>query len=252
MSQLDNTIPCPDAGFVFALPIEGAGIIERLTQRRTTKGNGRTFHSGRFANRRIVLIESGIGQEAARAAAEVLCDVFNPKCLCSAGYAGGLSQRLKKMTLCIPQQVVRLSDGAALDLTGSVPQRLDVQAAGVLTLLTADKPIALPDEKIRLGKKYDAELVDMETFAVAEVCRRRQLPFLPLRIIFDAVDEPLMPGTAALQNSTGHGFLRLAGTVLQLVAKRPATVIDILKMYQDAIKAREKLTKQIAGELKRR
>ncbi|MDR3234505.1 MAG: hypothetical protein LBT46_12725 [Planctomycetaceae bacterium] len=241
----------PDTGFIFAMPIESAGIVSRLTYRKTTKGNGHTFHTGIFADRRVVLIEAGVGQKAARNAAAVLCDVFEPKSLCSAGYAGGLTERFKKLTLCIPQQVIRLCDGAALDLTSSIPQRADVPNAGLLTLLTADEPVSAPDAKQQLGRQFAAELVDMETFAVADVCRERQLPFLPVRIILDAVNEPLMSGVLPIQNSAKHGFIYLAGTLVRMIGKRPSMIFDLWKLHQDAVKATEKLTKQIAGELRK-
>ena len=58
-------------------------------------------------------------------------------------------------------------------------------------LCTADRIIRLPDEKRKLGEESAALAVDMETFAVAEVCRRRNLPLIAARIISDAVGDQL-------------------------------------------------------------
>ena len=40
--------------------------------------------------------------------------------------------------------------------------------------------------------------VDMESFAVAEVCRRRNVPFSPIRAINDTADEMLPPDVERL------------------------------------------------------
>ena len=54
-----------------------------------------------------------------------------------------------------------------------------------------DRLVRLPEEKLALGEKYAAAAVDMETLAVAGVCRRRQTPFLAVRAISDAAGDVL-------------------------------------------------------------
>ena len=58
-------------------------------------------------------------------------------------------------------------------------------------LLTTDRVVRLPREKQSLFQRYGAMAVDMETFAVAEVCRRRDVPFSSVRVINDTADEAL-------------------------------------------------------------
>ncbi|GHT11774.1 hypothetical protein FACS1894170_05780 [Planctomycetales bacterium] len=241
----------PDIAFVFALPIESSGVRERMAQVRTTKGNGYTFRSGAFGKLRAVLVHCGIGQSHAKKTTEIVCDVFEPKCICCAGYAGGLSRRLDKLALCIPQQVVRHSDGAVIDLTSAVPQCRDVADSHNLTLLTADSIIAQPDDKIRLGKQFGAELVDMETFAVAEVCRNRQIPLICVRVIFDTAGETITSDVLQLQKSAESGLIHLAGAMTRTVWHRPAALYDLYKLRQDAAKASDKLARQIGNEIKR-
>ena len=58
-------------------------------------------------------------------------------------------------------------------------------------LLTADHVVRSPAERRSLLERYAALAVDMETFAVAEVCRQRQVPFASVRVINDVADETL-------------------------------------------------------------
>jgi adenosylhomocysteine nucleosidase len=238
-----------EIGFVFALPMEAAGIVDVLTEHQTTRGDGRTFHTGLFGNRRVAVIESGIGQEKARRAAEVLIDVFAPKRLCSAGYAGGLSKRLKQLNVCFPEQVMRDSDAKILDLTGSIPKYVENGTEPKLTLLTADSMVDSPQKKRVLGERTGAELVDMETFAAADVCRERNVPFLSVRIILDTAEEQIPKEIQRISQSAAKGKIRLAGSVLGALFSRPSSMLDLLSLQRRALMATDRLAKRIKAEL---
>ena len=245
--------PVVDIGFVFAMPMEAAGIADRLKQKKTTQGDGRTFHTGMFGGYRVALVESGVGQEKAGAATEVLIDVFEPKRILSTGYGGGLAKRLKRFNVCFPEMLMRQSDGARLDLSEPVP-KLVAQAEsgpieGKLVLLTTDHVVASPKEKRSLGLKTGAELVDMETFAVAEVCRKHDVPFLSLRIILDTAEEELPQDVQRIMKNAEIGGARLAGTVLGSLFSRPSSMIDLFSLKQRALEATDRLAKRIAVEL---
>ena len=78
-------------------------------------------------------------------------------------------------------------------------------------LLTADRVVRLPGEKRSLFSRYGALAVDMETYAVAEVCQRRQVAFSSIRVINDTADETL-PGDVEhlLRQKTGAARLGAA------------------------------------------
>ncbi len=241
-----------DVGFVFAMPMEAAGIVDRLKQKKTTRGDGRVFHAGIFAGRRVVVVESGVGQEKAAAATEALIGVFAPKRILSAGYAGGLLKRLKQFTVCIPEVLVRSSDGRRLDLSHPVPQHFAEDGHSVenkLALLTVDRVIATPTEKNTLGQTTGAELVDMETFAVAEVCRRHAVPFLSIRIILDAAEEELPKDVQRILKHAETGGARLVGSLLGSLVARPKAMLDLLSLKQRALNATDRLAKHIEAEL---
>ena len=230
-----------DIGFVFALPMEAAGIVDRLTESQTTIGDGRKYHTGRLRKFRVAVVESGVGQEKAGQATEALIDTFRPKRLVSAGYSGALSEELKRFSIRIPTVVVRESDGKRIDLQ---PESDDS-----MTLLTTDFVVATPKRKKSLGKKHHAALVDMETFAVAEQCQERGVPFLSVRIVLDTVDESLPKDVQRIMKSAERSKARLAGSVLGSLFSRPSALLDLYKLKERAIDATDRLAKRIYSEI---
>ncbi len=244
--------PVTEIGFVFAMPMEAAGIADKLQQKKTTKADGRIFHTGLWNNRRVALVESGVGQDKAGRAAEILLDVFEPRRVLSAGYGGGLHGRLKQFNVCFPEQLVRHSDGARLDVTEPIPVRMDHVALpvdGKLALLTTDFVVATPNRKRGLLRETGAELVDMETFAVAEVCRLRGVPFLSARIILDTAAEELPRDVQRIMKDAEIGGVRLAGSVLGSLFRRPTAMLDLFSLKQRALSATDRLAKRLAAEI---
>ena len=230
-----------DIGFVFALPMEAAGIVDRLADRQTTIGDGRKFHTGRLRQFRIAVVESGVGQEKAGRATDALIETFRPQRLVSAGYSGALSETLKRFAVRIPTAVVRESDGKRIDL--------QPDADNAVILLTTDFVVATPKRKKSLGAKHQAALVDMETFAVAERSRDHGVPFLSIRIVLDTVGESLPKDVQRIMRSAERSTARLAGSVLGSLFSRPSALLDLYKLKERAIDATDRLAKRIFSEL---
>lgn len=241
--------PAIDIGFVFAMPMEAAGVVDLLKQKKTTKGDGRIFHTGLFGKFRVALVQSGVGQDKAGKAAEVMLDVFSPKRLVSAGYGGGLSKRLKRFAVCVPEIVIRESDGATLDLSDGVPQILESSNPDKLALLTTDFVAASPRQKSSLKQRTGAEVVDMETWAVADLCRRRGAPLLAVRIILDTAEEELPKDVRRILKDAEIGGARLVGSLLGSLFKRPSSMMDLFTLKQHALSATDRLAKFLANEL---
>ena len=230
-----------DIGFVFALPMEAAGIVDRLTERKTTVGDGRKFHTGRLRKFRVAVVESGVGQEKAGRATEVLIDTFRPKRLISAGYSGALSSDLKRFAIRIPSAVIRESDGKRIEL--------QPEADDAVNLLTTDFVVATPKRKKSLGEQHRAALVDMETFAIAECCEEHGVPFLSVRIVLDTVNEALPKDVERIMKSAERSTARLAGSVLGSLFSRPSALIDLYTLKERAIDAADRLAKRIYKEV---
>ncbi|MBN2475588.1 MAG: hypothetical protein JXB62_13330 [Pirellulales bacterium] len=236
----------PRLGLIFALRIESGGLEDLLDGTATTRGHGFLVVQGRLAERRLALVVAGAGREAAARATEALIDGHQPQWVLSAGFAGGLNPDLKRNDVLM---VDRVSDTAgnelAIDLKVDPATLARTPGVHVGRLLTADRVVRLPDEKRALGGQYDALAVDMETFAVAEVCRRRQVRFLAVRVVNDAVDETLPHDVEYLLSQTTRAA-RL-GAAAGALWRRPSSFKDMFRLKENALLASERLAKFLAG-----
>ncbi len=236
--------PC-DLGVVFALGIE-SGCFEDLLQGIVTiRPSGLVAREGGLNGRRTVVILSGAGRKKAAAATEVLIDGHHPRHVISAGFAGGLCPSLKRNDILVADRLLNAA-GGVLPLELPAGLSVAIAAPGVYrgALLTADQIVRLPSEKQALFQRYGALAVDMETFAVAEVCQRRQVGFSSIRVINDPADEKLPRDMEHLLAQKTEAA-RL-GAALGAMWRRPASVKEIYQLRENALVASGRLAKFLA------
>lgn len=224
-----------DLGIVFALSSESGGLIDLMADVKTTTGNGFTYRHGKLGGSNVVVIESGIGSEKASISTESLIEVFRPRRILSAGFAGGLDISLSRNTIVQAGRLIRHTDNKKLILSEEHPA----------TLLTVDKAIATSEEKKRLRHEFSAEIVDMETFAIAEVCMSKNVPIHSLRIIFDDANETLPQDVLRLCGQLEKSTSQLVGSLVGTLFRRPSSVFDLANLKERAIVASDKLAKVI-------
>jgi len=234
------------AGVIFALGIEAAGLEDLLAGMVTTQGHGFVVRQGGLAGRHVGLVLSGPGRENAAKATEALVAGHHPLWVISAGFAGGLDPRLRRSDILMVDHVVD-TQGNQLTLDLKIDPAALAESPGIHVgrLLTADRVVRLPDEKQALGRQYHALAVDMETFAVAEVCHRRQVRFLAVRVINDAAGDEL-PRDVERLLAQKTGAARL-GAAIGAIWRRPGSVKDLFKLKENALVASDRLAKFLAG-----
>jgi adenosylhomocysteine nucleosidase len=241
--------PC-DVGVVFALRIESGGLEDRLEGVVGIRGHGFVVRQGRLKGRHLVVVRSGPGPEAARHATEALILGHHPQWVISAGFAGGLSPELNRHDLVMPDGLVNAAgDRLAVDVKVDAASLAQKPQLHVGRLLSVDRVVRLPEEKRALGEKYQALAADMETFAVAEACRRHHVRFLAVRIVTDAADDELPPEVQHLlrQKTRAAKF----GAVVGAAWRRLSSVKDMLKLKENALVASDRLAKFLASIIER-
>jgi adenosylhomocysteine nucleosidase len=237
--------PVCHVGLVCALGIEAGGLVDRLAGVVRTEGAGFKAHEGGLDGRRIVIVESGVGRERAARATEALILGHRPRWIVSAGFAGALDERLARGDLLMADSIVDTHDRQlALDFklaSSSAP----APHMHVGRLLTVDRVIRDPREKRELGQRHAALAVDMESMAVAEVCRNEKVRFLSVRVIVDAVDQALPHDIDLLvkKKSTAGRLGAAAGAIF----RRPSSIKDMWQLKEDALVASERLAKFLTG-----
>jgi adenosylhomocysteine nucleosidase len=233
---------------LFALSVESSGLVDKLSD----PAAGRFRHSverfGRWQQLPLRIVETGVGTERAAAAFEELRQRGEVLWIVSAGFAGSLVPELKRGDILMADSIVG-QDGAALD----VGFRIDPQVVAanphlhVGKLLTVDHLVTRQEERQQLASRYDAVACDMESFAIADACRRNHIRFLSVRIITDGLEDQLPMEVEKLlrQKSTVARLGVAAGAVFQ----RPAAVKDLWKLREEATRASERLAGFLVGVL---
>jgi adenosylhomocysteine nucleosidase len=241
--------PACRLGAVFALGIESGGLEDLLQQAVTVRGHGFTAVHGVLARRNVVIVRSGAGGEAAAQATEALIQGHRPEWVVSAGFAGALVPELARHDLLVADGVVDPAGNVlAIEMKLDREELARTPNMHVGRLLTADRVIRLPGEKHSLGQKHQALAVDIETFAVAEVCRRHGVPLLAARIITDAVDDELPPDVDQLarQKTAARQF----GAAVGAIWNRPASFKDMYRLKENALIASGRLAGFLESTIK--
>jgi adenosylhomocysteine nucleosidase len=228
-------------GLVFALPIEAGGFVDKLAGAIKTEGAGFVAREGGVEGRRMIVVESGAGRQQAARATEALILGHRPQWVISAGFAGALDERLKQGDILVADSIADITGRQlAIDFKMAPGTHLHVGR-----LLTVDRVIGEPREKLALGKQHAALAVDMETLAVADVCSREKVRCLSVRVIIDEVNRALPHDIDVLvqKTSTAGRLGAAAGAIL----RRPSSVKDMWQLKEDALVASERLAKFLVG-----
>lgn len=217
-----------DVGIVFALPIEAGRFADRVTTGRRIEAADLTLHEGEMGGRVVAWVVGGVGIERAARACRLLVDGHRPRGVISAGFAGALAADLERGRVVAPQRTVQ-PGAQPIDLAG-----IESIAAGRrLTIATVDRVVSKVAEKQRLAAETGADLVDMETWAVAHEAFDAGVPCRCLRVVSDAATDALPPEIARLTAAASPW--RRFGAALRTVGSRPAAAADLWKLYERAV-----------------
>jgi adenosylhomocysteine nucleosidase len=234
--------PAPaDVGIVAAVPIEVGYLVDRLRKVRRYHSAATSVLEGEYGNKIVALATSGVGQARARRAAEILIAGHRPRWIISAGFAGALNPALARNDLVLPHEVI---DHAGTRFPVEPP---DSMAAGFPfhrgRLITLDRIVASALARRELHESSQADLVDMESFAVAALCQERLVKFLSLRVISDDSTSNLPPEVATLLSHTGSYRI---GAALRAIWRRPSSLKDFWNLHEQALEAADRLAKFVA------
>jgi adenosylhomocysteine nucleosidase len=196
---------------VSAFSRELSPLITAAEIQHTKFINGRTHYLGRLAGSDVVLVLVGVGLPTSGAATQALIDSFDITAILFAGIAGGINPDLNIGDVTIPARWRQAdipadahegwidADPAMLAAARAVAEAVALDSCttsgvclGYSPEIVADgngisNPFFVDDSTYRnwLWDTFQADVVDMETSAVAEVAHTNQLPFLAVRCISD-------------------------------------------------------------------
>ena len=231
--------PPVDVGIVAALSVEVGFLLDRLEKVHKYAGPRQTIIEGECAGKLVAMIVTGMGRQAARRGAQLLIDGHRPRWVVSVGFGGALNPSLARFDLVLATEVLDLEGHRyAMDLT--MPDRAGGEGPRLQTgrLLTVDSIVRTAAEKADLHRRFGADVVDMETSAVAALCSERSLRFLSIRIISDDAQTELPAEVVELM--TRSGSYRV-GAAMRAIWKRPSSLKDFWGLYEHAQQAADRL-----------
>ncbi|RJR42582.1 MAG: hypothetical protein C4567_06900 [Deltaproteobacteria bacterium] len=192
--------PCRLA-LLAALPLEVRPFLRRVKARRL-QGVGLPAWEFSLGEGRGVLALTGMGEEAAAAAAEGAVALWQPRILVSLGFSGALLPGLAPGHLVLGESFRHYDpqNGRLEEVAAPAPPRPLAALAAQLT--TAGLPAALGScvttpgilHKGRQGgplRPLPQPVLDLETAALAAVAGAAGIPFLALRVITDTGGEEI-------------------------------------------------------------
>lgn len=237
-----NPPPRVDAGIVFALPIEAGRFEDAVHDATRLEAAGVSLHQGVVADRSVAWVVSGAGSERAARACQLLIDGHRPRVVVAAGFTGALAADLVRGGAVGPRRVVR---------TGREPIALEslatVEAPRPLTILTVDRVACSVAEKSRLARDAAADLVDMETWAIARTASAADVPCRCLKVVSDAAADELPDEIARLTEAPSPW--RRLGAALRTVGSRPSAAVDLWRLWERAVLDSRTLADALAREL---
>ncbi|MGL4943534.1 MAG: hypothetical protein ACRC46_10130 [Thermoguttaceae bacterium] len=249
MSSDSSAVVEASIGVVVATSSEAGGLVDAMRERSMVQSGRVVFHCGKLAvteeeSKRCVVAVGGVGAAAAVEATQLLVETFRPQCVIVAGFAGGL--RTIDAGVYSINRVVDGRDEASSE-TASVIELVSANTTlPQATLLTVSRVVKTPQEKASLAERYAADLVDMETFAVAAWCRDRCVPLIAVRILFDTAGEEISDETVNLMNASQKSTARLVGSLARILFTKPTAFSSLYAMKERAIVASDALARAVA------
>ena len=206
---------------------------------------------GEYLKRDVLLVQTGMGQQRAETATKYVLEHYAVDVLISLGFAGALTEELEVgdavicATLhCAPgsrQEATRPRSYSADDgLLRLAAQALEDTAVRycIGSGVTVPQLISSAGERRQLGRAFHADIVDMESYWIAQIASDRQIPFVAARTISDTWQDNLPPFD---QMVTAEGRLRWK-EIFSHFFRHPRHLAVLLALSENARRARENLT----------
>ena len=193
-------------GIVVAMDEEKAEIEKLISNKEIKKTNNLKFIIGKIKDKNIVLIQCGVGKVNAARTTQKLIDKFNITTIINVGVAGAINSNLKIGDVIIAKKVIQhdfditafghnkgyitdvgegiesdknlLEKAKEMNKDNSYKTKIGIIATG--DIFCTDIKM-----KEKINNKFNADVVDMECGAIAQVSFLENIPFLAIRSVSD-------------------------------------------------------------------
>ncbi len=203
---------------MFAFPEEGELLKQKMEMQDSTIMAQRVFYSGKLEEKPIILVQSGVGLIAAAMTTQLLIDSFHPSQILFTGICGSLDPEYQIGDFAIPYKwlihdygyydssgfrlamredkrfIYYLTDPDLLSLAGQVAKqgigfnKIEGRVPAIKFSASGASGNSFIDQREKrqwLKSSTGADIVDMESGAVAQVANANEVPVLVIRSCSD-------------------------------------------------------------------
>lgn len=198
---------------------------------------------------KAVLCQIGIGPERARQSLNRLFMDFQSDldAVIHFGLSGALVDHLQVADLLLVKEIkYQLS---SLEIRSSkfyskIKNTLEESQADYkeVALLTSSKVLHSSEEKRGAGQESKAEIVDMESYPIAQICAQRSLSYVSLRSVFDELKTDLPTQSSDFLNREGDLD---SLTIAKNIIKKPSLMMRLPEFQRASSRACEVLRRAL-------
>ncbi len=196
-------------GIITAMKEEMQEIKKIMTNVEEQQIYELTFLKGRINEKGVILVEAGIGKVNAARVTQVLIDKFEVCAIINVGVAGTAKDELNMGDIVIGERVVQHdfditafghpkgfisnvgqfieSDKQLLSKMRQTIEKFNGREFKIKIGVVASGDIFCTDPRMKdkIRNKFDADAIEMEGAAIAQVCKLDNIPFIIIRSISD-------------------------------------------------------------------
>ena len=197
-------------GIIVAMQEELEKILKIMEEKEEKEIYGITFIIGKIEDTKVVVVKSGVGKVNAARTTQILIDKLKVKSVINVGSAGALNPLLDIGDIVIAEKLVQhdfditafdhekgyitgvgdyiYSDNELVKKFKDIGNKIKNKTYKITTGVIASGDIFCTDisMKNKIYSKFNAECVEMEGAAIAQVCYLDKVPFVVLRSISDS------------------------------------------------------------------
>ena len=195
-------------GIITAMSEEFTVIEELMKNIEVIEKHNLKFYCGLINKKEVALVQCGVGKVNSARATQMMIDIFNIEYIINVGVAGSLNEKLEIGDIVIGEKLVQhdFDTTACGDEKGYITGVGKIFISDINLIEKCNKIIKanLNDINIKVGtiatgdvfcqetslkneiiKEFNADCVEMEGAAIAQVCILSNIPFIVIRSISD-------------------------------------------------------------------
>ena len=238
-------------------------LEEQLQDKHEQTIEGMKFVTGKLKERKVVIAWTGIGKVNAAMTTTLAIEHFRPNEVIFTGIAGALNPQLLHGDIVIAEKIAQHdlgiwtetglenrgeinpftgtrnpiffpADKRLLKLAERAAEKLDLEKIKTDTgertprivkgtVVTGDVFVVSTAKRTDLRNRLNADAVEMEGAAVAQICYQHNIPYLAIRTISDKADEKALRDLEKHQKIAANNSAKLTARIVSLLSDSQTT-----------------------------